>query len=284
MISTIFKVLSKFGPLIMAGYIFWLGWVNLGPRKPEVGPLRKELADAAVSKIVEDIRQNRGDLRDIVLLHFANDPSDYFTDRLRSVIEQRGVLDLRDKTFLEKVRRQLNLRISSPASSEEAIESGRSAGSQGVLFGNLSVFESTPDGASVDVAYQLGDVKTGKVAYTGRFQDGASGTAVSLTTVKEAVQKFPWFQRGLAWLVLVLLLPVFTIAFIRTMVRQQSNRRNAFVLAIYMVVDALLAWLLVGAALASWWPVLVFVVAVLAAFLYNIRIMTFAVHLEAETS
>ena len=283
MISTIFKLLSKFGPLIMAGYIFWLGWVNLGPRKPDVGPLRKELADTAISKIVEDIRQKRGDLRDVVLLHFANDPSDYFTDRLRSVIEQRGVLDLRDMTLWEKVRRQLNLRISSPASREEAIESGRSAGSQGVLFGSLSVFESTPGGASVDVAYHLGDVKTGKVAYTGRFRDGSSN-ALSPAAVKAAVQKFPWFQRGLAWLVLVLLLPVFTIAFIRTMVREQSNRRNAFVLAIYTVVDAVLAWLLVGAALASWWSVLIFIVAVVAAFLYNVRLMTFAVHLEAETS
>jgi hypothetical protein len=282
MISTVFKLLSKFGPLIMAGYIFWLGWVNLGPRKPEVGPLRKELADTAVSKIVEDIRQSRGDLRDVVLLHFANDPSDYFTDRLRSVIEQRGVLDLRDMTLTEKVRRQLNLRISSPASREEAIESGRSAGSQGVLFGDLSVFESTPDGASMDVAYHLGDVKTGKVAYTGRFQDGAPDTAVSLATVKEAVQKFPWFQRGLAWLVLVLLLPVFTVAFIRTMLRKKSNQSNAFILGIYTLVDAILAFLLVGAALSGWWPILVFVVAVAAAFLYNIRIMTFALKLEEE--
>ena len=282
MISTIFKLLSKFGPLIMAGYIFWLGWVNLGPRKPEVGPLRKELADTAVSKIVEDIRQNRGDLRDVILLHFANDPSDYFTDRLRSVIEQRGVLDLRDMTFWEKVRRQLNLRISSPASSEEAIESGRSAGSQGVLFGNLTVFESTPDGASVDVVYHLGDVKTGKLVYTGRFQDGSSSSTLSPAAVKAAVQKFPWFQRSLAWLVLVLLLPVFTIAFIRTMLRKKSNRSNAFILGIYTLVDAILAFLLVGAALSGWWPILVFVVAVAAAFLYNVRIMTFALKLEEE--
>jgi hypothetical protein len=284
MFKLIFGLFSKLGPLILAGYIFWLAWANLGPRKAEVGPLRKELADTAVSKIVEDIRLNRGDLRDVVLLHFANDPSDYFTDRLRSVIEQRGTLDLRDMTLSEKLWRQLGFRISAPASNREAIEVGRAADAQGVLLGSLAVFESTPGGASMDVTYHIGDVKTGKVAYTGRFQDGASDTDVSLANVKEAVQKFPWFQRGLAWLVLVLLLPVFTIVFIRTMVRQRSNRRNAFILAIYTVVDALLAWLLVGAALASWWSVLIFIVAVVAAFLYNIRIMTFAINLEAETS
>ncbi len=47
----------------------------------------------------------------------------------------------------------------------------------------------------------------------------------------------------------MLLLPVFTIAFIRTMVRKDSNKTNAFVLGIYTVADALLAWLLIGAAI-----------------------------------
>ena len=79
-----------------------------------------------------------------------------------------------------------------------------------------------------------------------------------------------------------MLLPVFTIAFIRTMVRKGSNKTNAFVLAIYTLVDALLAWLLVGAALTSWFPVVVFIIAVAVAFLYNVRIMSFAVKLEEE--
>jgi len=278
----LFKLFSKFGVIILAGYIFWLGWTNLGPRKPEVGPLRQELADTAIPKIVEDIRQHRGELRDVVLLHFGNDPSDYFTERLRETIEQRGILDLRDRTFTEKVRKQLTLRISSPSSAEEAIEHGASAESQGVLFGDIASFESTPDGAVLDVTYHLADVKTGKVIYTGTFKDGTGDTNVSLAAVKEAVQKFPWFQRGLAWLVLVLLLPVFTIVFIRTMLRKKSNRTNAFILAIYTLVDAILAFLLVGAALSGWGPVLIFVIAVAAAFLYNVSVMSFALKLEEE--
>ena len=278
----LFKLFSKFGVIILAGYIFWMGWVNLGPRKPDVGPLRQELADTAIPKIVEDIRQHRGDLRDVVLLHFSNDPSDYFTDRLRETIEQRGVLDLQDRTFMEKVRKQLTLRISSPSSTEEAIASGAAAESQGVLFGDIASFESTPDGATLDVTYHLADVKTGEVVYTGTFKEGIPEAILSMAEVKEAMQKFPWFQRGLAWLVAVLLLPVFTIAFIRTMIRKKSNRTNAFILAIYTLVDAILAFLLVGAALSGWWPILVFVLAVGAAFLYNISVMSFALKLEEE--
>jgi len=69
---------------------------------------------------------------------------------------------------------------------------------------------------------------------------------------------------------------VFSIGFIRTMVRKESNRSNAFVLILYTLVDAVLAYLLVGAALLHWVAVTVFIVAVAAALAYNVRIMTFA--------
>ena len=102
------------------------------------------------------------------------------------------------------------------------------------------------------------------------------------TTAQKAAQSFPWLRRLLGWLIAVLLLPVFTIAFIRTMVSKGSNRSNAFVLCVYTLADALLAWFLAGAALNSWFPVLVLIAAVIAAFLYNVSIMTLALRLEEE--
>ena len=97
-----------------------------------------------------------------------------------------------------------------------------------------------------------------------------------------AAKAFPWFQRLLFWLIGVLLLPVVTITFIRTMVRQKSNARNLCVLSVYTLIDIILAFLLVGAALTSWLAVLVFIVAIGIAIGYNIRIMTFAVKLEED--
>ena len=98
--------------------------------------------------------------------------------------------------------------------------------------------------------------------------------------MQESTQRFPWFQRFLGWLIVVLLLPVFTLGFIRAMIRKGSNKANLFVLSIYTVADVVLAWLMVGAALHSWWTVLPFIAAVAAAFAYNVRIMTFALKLE----
>ena len=132
----------------------------------------------------------------------------------------------------------------------------------------------------IDVEYTLADVKSGKTIHGGRYSSTSSASEVLSAEATSAVRSVPWFKRGLGWLVIVLLLPVFTIGFIRTMVARRSNGANAFMLAIYTVADAILAYLLVGAALAGVWSVLVFLVAVALAFGYNVRIMTFALKLE----
>ena len=274
-----FSLVSKLGTLLLAGHIAWLGWSNLGPRKPEIGPIRQELANQAVSEITESLRLNRGDARDVILLHFANDSTDYFTSALRSVIEQRGVLELRDRNFTDKLRDRLNLRQPFCKSIDEAALASRSANAQAALFGALRSFESYPEGARIDVEYKL-VAYDGKVVFGGHYQKEMSNASLVPEIVQETVGAVPWFSRGLAWLLAVLLLPVFTINFVRTMVRKRSNRANAFVLAIYTLVDAILAYMLVGAALSGFWPVLFFLLAVVAAFAYNVRIMTFALRLE----
>jgi hypothetical protein len=76
------------------------------------------------------------------------------------------------------------------------------------------------------------------------------------------------------------LLPVFTIAFIRTMVRKQSNLSNAFVLAVYTAAGALLACLAGVSDFSSGWRIAFFVLLAGCAFAYNVAIMSFALRLE----
>lgn len=66
----------------------------------------------------------------------------------------------------------------------------------------------------------------------------------------------------------------------RVMIRKESNKTNAFILDVYTLADALLAWLFIGAALNPWFPVVVFTSGVTAAFLYNVHTMVFALRLE----
>lgn len=279
--KSLFNSFSRFGTVVLAGYVACLGWGELGPRKPEIGPLRMEAAGEAVSAIVEDLRQNRGGGGPVVLLHFAGDPSDYFSDRLRSTIEQRGVLDLQDRTFMENVRKLVHIREHSVISPETAIELAKTRGASGVLFGKLVKCESTLGAAVLDVEYALADVNSGETIHAGRYSNISSASELLSAEATAFVRSVPWVRRGLGWVVIVLLLPVFTIGFIRTMVARRSNGLNAFILAIYTLVDAILAYLLVGAALIGFWPVSFFLVAVAVALAYNIRITSFAVELEA---
>jgi len=273
-------IMSKVGVLALVGYLGWLAWVNLGPRKPEIGPARKELADKVIAQITEDIRTNRGNSRNAAILQFVSDPSDYFTDTLRSVIEQNGILDLHDRTVMEKARALLNLRQPSVANTDAAVAEGRALGVQCVLCGVIHAFESYSGEARIDVDVYLVDVATGHPIFAKRYATDTARASAVTAAIQDVARSFPLFRRLLGWLVAVLLLPVFTIAFIRAMVRKGSNKANAFVLSVYTVVDALLAWLLVGAALNSWFSVVIFIAAVVAALLYNVRVMTLALRLE----
>lgn len=273
-------LLSRLGTLVLVCYIAYLAWQHLGPRKPEVGPVRRDFVDKVIPTIVDDLRDSRGNIRGAALLHFANDPTDYFTNRFRAVVEESGILDLYDRTIGEKITEIANLRHKSYGSLEEALSRGLSLRVPAVVFGTIHSFESRGGGATIDVEVNLADTSTGQVAFSRRYNKDSAPFTMIAANLEAKTKNFPWFQRLFAWMIAVLLLPVFTISFMRAMIRKESNKTNAFVLGIYTLVDAFLAFLLVGAALTSWFPLIVFVIAVAVAFAYNIRVMTFALRLE----
>ncbi len=158
MLKALLKILPKIGTVALVAYIAWMGWEHLGPRKPEIGPIRKELAAKVIPDIVEDIRNSRGKIGRTALLHFSNDPTDHFTDTLRDLVEQRGVLDLDDRTVMEKTWNLLNLRHTSYASPEAALSRGKDLDAESVLFGAIHAFESYPGGAKIDVDITLANV------------------------------------------------------------------------------------------------------------------------------
>lgn len=274
-------VLPRLGPLLLIIVIGWFGWSKLGPRKPETDAARQQIAGQIIPKIVEDLRQHRGSVRQAAMVHFNNDATDYFTDQLRLTIEQRGVLDLRDRTLGEKLRRLLNLRSRSYSDPGDALNRGRRLHTQGVVCGTIHAFESHPHGAKLDVEVHLVDTASGATVFSQRYQeDGLLGSFVR-AVVGQHTGRTWWLQRVGAWLIVVLLLPVFSIGFIRAMVRKESNATNAFVLAIYTGADLLLAYLVAEGPPTSMVRIVILIVAAAAALLYNAKIMTMALRLES---
>jgi hypothetical protein len=272
--------LSRLGAVALVLYLGYEAWDYFGPHKPEIGPVRREAVDQVIPTIVEDMRASRHGVRAAAILHFTNDPSDYVTNRLRSAIEQSGILNLRDRTVGEKVWDALRLEHKGYGDIQAAVARGKSLGTDAVVYGSVHTLESSPGGVTLDIEVGLADVASGQSVFSKKYSRESALSAVSPAVIQEQTHMLSWPARLIAWAVAILLLPVFTIGFIRTMVKKESNRANAFVLGIYTFAAALLAYLIVGVDFGSWLAILLFLIAVGAALAYNVFIMTFALKLE----
>ena len=140
----------------------------------------------------------------------------------------------------------------------------------------------------IDLEVNLAEVATGQVVYSRRYTlDTSPPSNTGEPGMESGGLELPergfwgWTTRIVAWLLLVLLLPMITIGFIRLMVTKKSNAANAFTLVIYGLADAALAFLLVGpAALATWVGGVIFLIALVAAVAYNVKIVSTAHRLE----
>ena len=103
---------------------------------------------------------------------------------------------------------------------------------------------------------------------TGSAGGGDHGTMPRATSLLE---------RLLAWIIITLLLPVFTINMVRGTVRRQSNSANFFALSIYTVVDILLMSLLMLGQLPLGLTIAAVGLSGVGALFYNISVMTWAV-------
>ena len=276
-------------------YVGYLAWSSLGPQKPEADENRKAIADQAIQELTDKLYKERGETRTAVLLHFSNDPTDYFSKALRKQLDNTGILNLEDRTFLEKVRTMLNLRIRGTSSQEDALKAAKGAPVQAVLWGKLERFESTTAGSIVTGSWQLVDLKSGKLICEGEILKNSMKTEAAenkeqamtamagteSTPVERTASSIPWYVRFLGFLLVTLLLPVMSIGFIRTMVARRSNRINAFMLGLYTVIDAIFAFFMVGAAFSSGLCVFAFLVATVLALCYNCYLMCYALKLES---
>ena len=291
------RLVPGIATILFLGYLVSLGWMTLGPRKPAPDSARMRLAGNAIDKMADQLRESRGNLRQAILLHFANDPTDFFTTRLQEKLDSTGILMLEDRPLSEKIRLLMNLRMEGCNSREQAITKAKNSGVDAVLWGMLTHFESYSAGAIVKGSWELVDLKTGEVTARGEIlEDGTSTERESLAKamgkVSDTVHKnaelmggtigqVPWYVRFLGFVLLVLLLPILTIAFIRFMVAKRQNKVNGFMLGIYTVIDAILAFFMVGGVFDSCTTVCVFLTATLLACYYNYLFMCYALKLES---
>lgn len=275
------KFITNLGSLVLICTMIWLGWKYLGPVKPPVSDIRRQAAMKIMPQVVEDIRKNRGDIKTARFLHLANDPSDFVTSSLRQRLELAGTLDLGDRTLETKAETLLNLPIPVAGDLSQALEMAKNSKAQAVLFGTVNNFEEVQGGAVLNMELTLATLPEGRIVWTQRYASReASGILPKMELPASLAGEHSFFSRLFCWVLLVLLLPIFSIQFLRMMLRKKSNAANASMLALYTTLDALLAALLLTGSPSTWPVLLIFFGTIAAAFLYNVWIMSFALKLE----
>ncbi len=283
-----FMIFSKGGGVVFIFALLGLGWNLLGPTKPHVDDNRRNVADVVIAKVLEGVREKRGAIRDVALLHLVNDPTDYLTLSLRRQLRGSGILNLEDTPFREKWNNLLSLHNKGVYSFDEAVEYGKVNNLDGVLVGKIECFESFKNGARLIIALQMVDVKAGEVSFSLQFDEDSTRhiatrmkDSVELSIdVQDRLRIIPWYWRILLFVLVTLLLPIITITFIRAMVAKRSNSVNALVLGVYTVLDAIFAFFMIGGSFDSFGLVVLFLGTTGLAFFYNYLLMIFALRLE----
>jgi len=142
-----------------------------------------------IPHIVDEMRTSGCGVEDVALAYFVHDSSEYFSDELRSAIERNGVFDIRNRSFVEKIRRLLRLRQKSCNSVDDALAYGKDRNADGVIFGCVNNFESYPDGARIDVQVSVVDVRSNIIVFSRQFVKEVSGI-----TITSVLQHKGWWQ------------------------------------------------------------------------------------------
>ena len=274
--------------------IAYFAWMCFGPEKFEPSPSREKATERIVSQMMLKIRENRGEMKTALLPNFEGDKTGYFSDLLRSKIEHSGILDVKEKPLLDKIRTRLNLKLNDRLEAKDIVRSAKEDGIDCVLWGTLERFEELDSGVMIKGEWGIVKTSDGKVVYTDTFEydtitsttakirQSVSELATDTSSSAGPFTSIAWQIRVLAFLVVMLLLPVFTFMFIRAMVVKRSNKVNAFLLGIYTVVDMVFAFFMVGGSFVSTAAIVVFIISSFVAFAYNTALMSFALKLEEK--
>ena len=283
-------VVPTIASLAFIVYISYLGWMALGPEKPVPDEKRQEIALRGAEKIVETLRKERGEIMSAVLMHFANDSSDFVTDTLRSLLNSSGILDLEDRSFTEKLRNKLNLVNRGAPSREAALKAAQEYKTDGIIWGRIERFESSSGGALIKGHWELLNARTGAVVISSII-DEDSARQLPAAVHREKKEKgalsrdfsasLPLPLRIAGFLLCMLMLPLVTFSFIRTLIAKRSNKINAAMLGILTVIDLILACLLVSGGFVSPAGVFLFLGAGAGGFFYNVFMLSFAKKLES---
>ncbi|MDO5308784.1 MAG: hypothetical protein Q4G03_04760 [Planctomycetia bacterium] len=266
--------------------------------KPIPDASRQRLVVNATDHILGELLNQRDEygFRNIVLPAFRNDSTDALSDALRNKIFSSGAFNIAPKSLRNRFRASFSASEYAPNSIEELVRYARRKKADVTLFADVTRFETIDDSSFLEMKYSIVRVKDGQTVFEDVYVDelhkpsGAIDSVIGAVTGepgssltqdrhnKDLRNRVVWrLQNFLLWGLFVLILPIITIRFIKEMVTHQSNKINAFTLALYTAIDLILAWFITAPNFSSVLSSIVFIVMGVCALLFNMKIMSYAV-------
>ncbi|MDO4570276.1 MAG: hypothetical protein Q4D38_07835 [Planctomycetia bacterium] len=280
-----------FGVLVFLFILYLLSilWCELVDFRTPLGSKQRTWIQDAAQSIVTEASKHNEEYRTIFIAEFAQETSGLLTDEMREIVLRDTPFILTPPSAYQKIRAGLKLLPVGVASQEEAAQLLKSRGADCILFGRCKKLQVLDGRVVGNIEYSLLDKSgtlvidhqefTTEAAPAETSEDaGTSSSGLSPTDEKilETIQGASWGHRLIGWVLLVLTLPIVTIVFLQKMTALQSNGVNAFVLVLYTAIDGILAYFLNLFDWSSALMTLVFVLCIVCALLYNMRIMTFS--------
>lgn len=280
---TLWILLTMGALLVVSAVVAGKVWQRYGPKKPVLTEVQKDLVGRWIPQVLADLKEKRGTNTTAIILHLANDASDYLTDTLRAEVQRTGYLTVNPKTWTtvlqtadEELQRAMNLQVTSPDSLDKACARARGMGAPLVVFGKVHRLEGTSTEARLDVELCLAEIAGKTVLHEKRYVVEWKPAVVEAAVLRDALARLSPAERFLVWSVGALLLPVVLLPVVRSVVRRKSNEANALLLGCLTAADAVGAYLLLGAGVGSALGVVLLLFLTALAFVYNMRIMVFA--------
>jgi len=265
-------------PLVLV--LAWILFTHLSPHRPEMPLAMRQSVEKQVSAAMDDLaaKTTAAHAGRIDVCYLDRDDTEFTTTEIRRQMHAHGIGLQPDQPISEKLRDLLGLDQPTASTLEQALAQARSRDLDAVVFGKIDV-----SGTQIKIDLRLADARTGSDMKIELADVPATRVLQrDIPPIMHTVGDSHIFRRCVVWVIVALALPIFTVGFLREIVRKESNWHNFFALSLYTLIDLLLLWLLLDNT-SRLCQIVSLLAGGMAIFFYNVSVMTWALKMESGT-
>ncbi len=284
---------GKYGAILLALFLVLQGYLIIRPSTSPLDPARAEAADRVAADVGEALGAYANSAwsgKYVKVERLQGDQGDHLRTRIESALQSgtncRLVTDsmlagLRDQVAAKAARLGIVKAAAADAwkgrpvaTTGAALGVAREAGLDYVVYGVVEDFRTLNGIASLRAAIEVAGKGSAVPVFRRTFKNQSGMVFAHVDIGRQPGKRGGASLRLSGWLLFVVLLPICTAPFWREQLERESNFVNFTCLGALTSVDALVTWSLMGFRLGTVWLGVVFTLAVVLAWSYNLLVLS----------